>query len=79
MAELKNTDTARVIDQNGRVVIPSKVRTEYRLKPGFLCEFYVTEIEGRKYLCFPMEITDEKENDELEWALRVLEKHGIEI
>lgn len=44
----------RIVDDNGRLVIPSKIRKEYDINIGDSIEFYVDEHEKiyiKKYTC----------------------------
>lgn len=69
------TDYARCLDSVGRLVIPSKLRTQLHLESGYECVFYTHEIDGETYLC----IKCPKQETELERAIKIIQKNGLKI
>ena len=65
----------RCLDSVGRLVIPSKLRTQLNLSNGTECKFYTTEFEGDTYLCIkcPTQSTD------LERAIQIIQQNGFKI
>lgn len=72
---MKKTDFARCLDSVGRLVIPSKLRTQLNLENGYECAFYIHEINGETYLC----IKCPKQETELEKAIRIITANGMKI
>lgn len=48
---MTKTEYSRKIDNVGRLVIPSKLRLLLGIEPDKDYDFYVHEMEGKKYLC----------------------------
>ena len=48
---MTKTEYSRKIDNVGRLVIPSKLRLLLGIEPNKDYDFYVHEMEGKKYLC----------------------------
>lgn len=45
------TEYARKVDSQGRLVIPSKLRTALGIENNQMLEFYIHEENGRVFLC----------------------------
>lgn len=69
---MKDTQHARKLDTTGRLVIPSKLREEVGLEAGDLCQFYLHEKEGKRYLCIEVD-------SEIERAKKLLQANGYEV
>ena len=69
---MKNTQYARKLDSSGRLVIPARLREELGLQVGDLCQFYLHEENGKRYLCVEVE-------NEIEKAKRMLEENGYQV
>ena len=50
---LQETGYSRKVDSLGRLVIPSKLRTELNLNPGDILDFQLLRMNGKVYLCVP--------------------------
>ena len=72
---MKKTDFARYLDSVGRLVIPSKLRTQLHLDTGTECVFYIYEDNGETYLC----IKCPKQETELERAIKIIQQNGLKI
>jgi bifunctional DNA-binding transcriptional regulator/antitoxin component of YhaV-PrlF toxin-antitoxin module len=72
---MKETEFARCLDSVGRLVIPSKLRTQLHLESGCECAFYIHEMDGETYLC----IKCPKQETELEKAIRIITANGMKI
>ena len=48
---MTKTEYSRKIDNVGRLVIPTKLRLLLGIEPDKDYDFYVHEMEGKKYLC----------------------------
>lgn len=69
---MKDTQYARKLDSTGRLVIPARLREEVGLQTGTLCQFYLHEENGKRYLCFEVE-------NELDKMKKVLEENGFTV
>lgn len=69
------TRFARQLDNVGRLVIPKKLREELNLSEGYLCEFYIEEIDGETFLC----IKCPKQETELEKAIKLIQAEGFKV
>lgn len=67
-----DTQYARKLDSSGRLVIPARLREELGLHQGDLCQFYLHEENGKRYLCVEVE-------NEIEQAKRMLEENGYKV
>lgn len=74
-SRMNETGYMRCLDSVGRLVIPSKLRTQLNLGSGTECKFYTTEFEGNTYLCIkcPTQLTD------LERAMQIVQQNGFKI
>ena len=72
---MKQTEHARKVDSNGRVMIPSQLRDQLDIRPGDILDFYIHEENGKTYLAF--ECT--RVEDEIEKAKRILREAGIKL
>ena len=70
---MKQTEYARRLDSNGRLVIPSALRDELNIQSGDTFDFFVHEQNGKTYLC----IECYRVEDEIEKAKRVLREAGF--
>ena len=71
---METTNFSRKLDTTGRLIIPSKLRTELGLMAGLEYEFYTHDFEGKTYLC--IQCGNAKET-ELQRALKILEQNGF--
>lgn len=69
------TEYARKVDSNGRVIIPSQLRDQLDIRPGDAMEFFIHEENGKTYLC----VECFRVEDEIEKAKRVLEAAGFSL
>lgn len=69
---MQDTQYARKLDSSGRLVIPVRLREELGLQVGDLCQFYLYQENGKRYLCIEVE-------NELERAKRMLESNGYQV
>lgn len=69
------TEYARKVDSNGRVIIPSQLRDQLDIRPGDAMEFFIHKENGKTYLC----IECFRVEDEIEKAKRVLEAAGFSL
>jgi bifunctional DNA-binding transcriptional regulator/antitoxin component of YhaV-PrlF toxin-antitoxin module len=67
-----DTQHARKLDSSGRLVIPARLREELGLQVGDLCQFYLHQENGKRYLCIEVE-------NEIERAKRMLEANGYQV
>lgn len=67
------TEYARRIDSTGRLVIPAKLRAELAIETGDTHDFFIHEMDGKKYLC----IECYRSENEIEKAKRVLREAGL--
>ena len=72
---MKQTQFARKVDSNGRVIIPSQLRDQLDIRPGDTMEFFIHEENGKTYLC----VECYRVEDEIEKAKRVLEAAGFSL
>ena len=72
---MKETDYARRVDTNGRIIIPSQLRDQLDIRPGDTYEFFIHEQQGKTYLC----IECFRVEDEIEKAKRILREAGIKV
>lgn len=72
---MKETDYARRVDTNGRIIIPSQLRDQLDIRPGDTYEFLIHEQQGKTYLC----IECFRVEDEIEKAKRILREAGIKV
>lgn len=72
---MRQTDYARKVDSNGRVIIPSQLRDQLDIRPGDALDFYIHEEGGRTFLCFECFRVE----DEIEKAKRILREAGIKL
>jgi len=72
---MKQTEYARKVDSNGRVIIPSQLRDQLDIRPGDALDFYIHEEGGRTYLCFECFRVE----DEIEKAKRILREAGVKL
>ena len=70
---MKQTEYARRLDSNGRLVIPSALRDELNIQAGDTFDFFVHEQNGKTYLC----IECYRVEDEIEKAKRILKEAGF--
>lgn len=70
---MKETEYARRVDSNGRVIIPSQLRDQLDIRPGDVLDFYIHEENGRTFLCFECARVE----DEVEKAKRILREAGL--
>lgn len=70
---MKQTEYARRLDSNGRLVIPSALRDELNIQAGDTFDFFVHEHNGKTYLC----IECYRVEDEIEKAKRILKEAGF--
>ena len=70
---MKQTEYARRLDSNGRLVIPSALRDELNIQSGDTFDFFIHEQNGKTYLC----IECYRVEDEIEKAKRVLREAGF--
>lgn len=69
------TQFSRRLDSNGRLVIPIRLREHLHLNAGEEFTFFTHVEDGKTYLC----IECPQVNDELEQALKILEKNGLKV
>ena len=67
------TEYARRVDSNGRVIIPSQLRDQLDIRPSDTLQFFIHEEDGRTFLC----VECFRVEDEVEKAKRVLREAGI--
>ena len=67
-------DVTRKIDSVGRIVIPKRLRTKFRLQDGDEYQFYLHEEDGRKFLCIECPV-----HPEIEAAKKMLEESGYKV
>ena len=72
LARMQDTQHARKLDSSGRLVIPARLREELGLQVGDLCQFYLHQENGKRYLCIEVE-------NEIERAKRMLEANGYQV
>ena len=48
---MKQTEYARRVDSNGRVIIPSQLRDQLDIRPGDTLDFFTHEENGKTFLC----------------------------
>ena len=72
---MEKTKYSRKMDASGRLIVPSELRTELKMGPGDLYEFYLHEHEGDTYLC----VCCTGLIDPIEQAKRVLREAGIAV
>lgn len=70
---MRQTEYARRVDSNGRVIIPSQLRDQLDIRPGDELEFFIHEENGKTYLC----IECARIEDEIEKAKRILREAGL--
>ena len=70
---MKQTEYARRLDSNGRLVIPAALRDELNIQAGDTFDFFVHAHNGKTYLC----IECYRVEDEIEKAKRVLREAGL--
>lgn len=67
------TEYQRRMDASGRLVIPAKLRDELCIQVGDTFDFFVHELDGKKYLC----IECYRLENEIDRAKRVLREAGL--
>ena len=73
---IKWTGHTRKVDANGRLIVPSQLRDELKIKPNDIYEFGIMETEdGKTYLC----IECYNLISEVERAKEVLRKAGFAV
>lgn len=72
---MKQTEYARRLDSNGRLVIPSALRDELNIQAGDTFDFFTHEQNGKTYLC----IECYRVEDEIEKAKRILREAGFTV
>lgn len=77
--EMMKTPYARTLDSAGRLIVPAKLRTILGLKAGDTFVYYTTIVDGKIYLCIKCEDAIQQEERDLEWAIKILSEHGIDI
>ena len=70
---MKQTEYARRLDSNGRLVIPAALRDELNIQAGDTFDFFIHAHNGKTYLC----IECYRVEDEIEKAKRVLREAGL--
>lgn len=70
---MKQTEYARRVDANGRIIIPSQLRDQLDIRPSDILDFYIHEENGKTYLC----VECARIEDEVEKAKRILREAGI--
>jgi bifunctional DNA-binding transcriptional regulator/antitoxin component of YhaV-PrlF toxin-antitoxin module len=68
------TDLTRKLESTGRIMIPKKLRDEMDMEPGMDYNFSILKAYGHKYICI-----DCGENDEIEKAISLLKRNGMEV
>lgn len=69
------TQYARRLDANGRLVIPIRLREQLGLDSGEIFTFYTHVENDKTYLCIECPQND----SELQKALKVLAKNGLKV
>lgn len=69
------TDFERMVDIEGRIVIPYKLREEFFIEPGQTYKFYVHNYKGEDYLC----IKCSKRKSDVEKARDLLLANGYHL
>ena len=72
---MQQTEYARRLDSNGRLVIPSALRDQLNIQSGDTFDFYLHEHEGKTFLC----IECYRVEDEIERAKRILREAGYQF
>lgn len=70
---MKETEYARKLDPNGRLLIPIRLRESLGLQPGDTYTFYLHEEGGIQYLCIACGDT------EITKARKLLEENGMKV
>lgn len=73
---MKETKYSRKLEQNGRLLIPIKLREEMNLIPGQEYKLYIHQENGHNYICIDCGIP---ETISIEQAIQVLQANGIKI
>lgn len=75
---MDKTDYCRKIDSLGRLVVPSKLRTELAIQEGQAFDFFKhQDEEGNLYLC--IQIPQASQKEQIKQAIELLAKNGIDI
>lgn len=73
---MEATDYSRKLEQNGRILIPVKLREQMNLKAGQIYHFFIHEENGRKYICIDCGASA---NRDIEQAIKLLQANGMKI
>lgn len=72
---MEKTSYTRKLDTVGRLMIPSKLRSDLHMTLGRNYEFFLEQKDGKIYLC----IECPEASDELTTAKNILEQNGYSV
>lgn len=79
LARMQETKYSRKLENNGRLLIPIRLREEMGLIPGKVYHFFTHEENNRKFICIDCGIPETKPVLTIEEAVRIIQENGMKI